>query len=243
MYLTIDSGNTRIKVSVFNLDGTIIESLVAPENQIEPIIELIHRHGIDHVIVSSSGHRDWDIKSLGIEGKNIELKHDTRLPIQIVYSTPATLGRDRIAAACGAHALFPGKNCLVIDAGTCVTMDVLLGTGVYLGGNIAPGLRMRHRAMHAYTSKLPLVEPGWPELAFGDSTLHALQNGAALGIVMEIEGLLQRAKGAFGEVSIVMTGGDAVFLAERLESQIFVTPELVAQGLFQILAFNVKHSY
>jgi type III pantothenate kinase len=122
-------------------------------------------------------------------------------------------------------------------------MDVVLGTGVYLGGNIAPGLKMRLSAMHEYTAKLPLVEPGWPELAFGDSTLHALQNGAALGIVMEIEGLLQRAKDAFGDVLIVMTGGDAVFLAERLESQIFVTPELVTQGLFQILAFNVKNNY
>jgi type III pantothenate kinase len=243
MYLCIDAGNTRTKVSVFNLDGTIIESLVAPENQVETIIELIRRHGIDHVIISTTGERDWDIKSLGVEGKNIELDQNTRLPIQIVYSTPATLGRDRIAAACGANAIFPEKNCLVIDAGTCVTMDVVLGTGVYIGGNIAPGLRMRLTAMHEYTAKLPLVEPGWPELAFGDSTLHALQNGASLGIIMEIEGLLHRAKGAFGEVSIVMTGGDAVFLADRLESQIFVTPELVAHGLFQILAFNVKHSY
>ena len=243
MYLCIDAGNTRTKVSVFNHDGTIIESLIAPENQIEPIIELISRHGIEHVIITTTGERDWDIKSLSIEGKNIELYHDTRFPIQVVYSTPATLGRDRIAAACGANALFPGQNCLVIDAGTCVTMDVLLGTGVYLGGNIAPGLKMRLQAMHEYTAKLPLVEPGWPELAFGDSTLHALQNGAGLGIIMEIEGLLHRAKGAFGEVSIVMTGGDAVFLAERLESQIFVTPELVAHGLFQILDFNVKNSY
>lgn len=243
MYLTIDAGNTRTKVSVFNHDGTIIESLITPENQIEPILEVIRRHGIKHVIISTTGQRDWDINTLGIDGKNIELSHDTRLPIQIVYSTPATLGRDRIAAACGAHALFPGQNCLVIDAGTCVTMDVVLGTGVYLGGNIAPGLRMRLNAMHDYTAKLPLVEPGWPELVFGDSTLHALQNGAALGIVMEIEGILHRAKDAFAEVSIVMTGGDAVFLAERLESQIFVTPELVTQGLFQILAFNVKNNY
>lgn len=243
MFLTIDAGNTRTKVSVFNPDGSITASLLAPENQIEPILEIIDKHVIDHVIISTTGQRDWDIKSLGIAGKNIELNQDTRLPVQIVYSTPATLGRDRIAAACGAHALFPGQNCLVVDAGTCVTMDVLLGTGIYVGGNIAPGLRMRLRAMHEYTAKLPLVEPGWPELSFGDSTLHALQNGAALGIVMEIEGLLHRARDAFGEVSIVMTGGDAVFLAERLESQIFVTPELVTQGLFQILAFNVKNSY
>ncbi len=73
--------------------------------------------------------------------------------------------------------------------------------------------------------------------------LHALQNGAGLGMVMEIEGIFQRAKNAFGEVLIVMTGGDAVFLADRLESQIFVAPELVTQGLFQILAFNVKTTY
>jgi type III pantothenate kinase len=127
----------------------------------------------------------------------------------------------------------------VISAGTCMTSDILLGTGVFLGGNISPGLRMRLRAMHEYTAKLPLAEPAWPTLPFGDSTQHALQNGACLGMVMEIEGIFQRAKDAFGEVSIVMTGGDAGFLAERLESQIFVAPELVTQGLFQILAFNV----
>ena len=243
MLLTIDAGNTRTKVSVFNDDGTIAESHILPINQIDSILEVTKRYPIKHVIVSTTGPRDWEIKTLGIKGKNIELGHDTRLPIQIVYSTPDTLGRDRIAAACGAASLFSGQNCLVIDAGTCVTMDVILKTGVYLGGNIAPGLKMRLSAMHEYTAKLPLVEPGWPDLPFGDSTLHALQNGAGLGIIMEIEGLLHRAKDAFGELSIVMTGGDAVFLAERLESQIFVTPELVAQGLFQILHFNVKNSY
>ncbi len=97
--------------------------------------------------------------------------------------------------------------------------------------------------MHEYTAKLPLVEPGHPDLAFGDSTVHAMQNGAGLGMVMEIEGIFQRAKNAFGEVLIVMTGGDAVFLADRIESQIFVAPELVTQGLFQIVAFNVKTTY
>ena len=243
MYLTIDAGNTRTKVSVFTIDGIIMESFIVPANQLDPILEIIHQYPIHDVIISTTGQRDWDLSALGITGKNIELSFETRLPIEIVYSTPETLGRDRMAAACGAFSLFPGKNCLVIDACTCITMDVLLGSGVYLGGNIAPGLRMRLTAMHEYTAKLPLVEPGWPDLAFGNSTLHALQNGAGLGIIMEIEGLFHRAKDAFGEVSIVMTGGDSGFLAERLESQIFVTPELVAHGLFQILSFNVKNNY
>jgi type III pantothenate kinase len=239
MYLCIDAGNTRTKAVVYDAAGRTLESIIAEENNIVPILELISRQGIEHVIVSTTGQRDWQLSDLGIKGKNIELSHETPLPIQLIYTTPTTLGRDRIAAACGANALYPGKNCIVISAGTCMTTDIILGTGLYLGGNIAPGLRMRLQSMHEYTARLPLIEPGWPENNFGDSTEHALQNGACLGMVMEIEGIFQRAKNAFGEVLIVMTGGDADFLAERLESQIFVAPELATQGLFQILALNV----
>jgi type III pantothenate kinase len=101
---------------------------------------MVSTYSIQHVISSSTGSREWKIAELHIPGKNIELSHLTPLPISIVYTTPQTLGRDRIAAACGAHSLFPKKNCLVIDAGTCITMDVILKTGVYIGGNIAPGL-------------------------------------------------------------------------------------------------------
>jgi type III pantothenate kinase len=243
MYLTIDAGNTRTKAAIFDAAGLVLDSITAEGNEIAPIKELTHWNKVEHVIVSTTGIREWKLSDLGIKGKNIELSHEVPMPIKILYSTPETLGRDRIAAACGAKENYPGKNCLVISAGTCMTMDMLLGSGVYLGGNIAPGLRMRFQAMHEYTAKLPLVEPGHPDLAFGDSTVHAMQNGAGLGMIMEIEGIFQRAKNAFGEVLVVMTGGDAVFLADRIESQIFVAPELVTQGLFQIIAFNVKNTY
>ena len=225
MYLTIDAGNTRTKAVVYDTAGLALDSITAEGNELAPIKELVRGNRIDHVIVSTTGIREWKLSDLGIKGKNIELNHEVPLPIRIVYSTPETLGQDRIAAACGAQANYPGKNCLVISAGTCMTMDMWL------------------QAMHEYTAKLPLVEPGHPDLAFGDSTVHAMQNGAGLGMVMEIEGIFQRAKNAFGEVLIVMTGGDAVFLADRIESQIFVAPELVTQGLFQIIAFNVKTTY
>jgi len=243
MFLCIDVGNTRTKAVVYDTDGHVLDSIIADENSPGPIRELINRRHVEHVIVSTTGQRDWPLSALGIKGKNIELDHTTALPVKIVYSTPETLGRDRMAAACGAKAIYPGKNCLVISAGTCMTTDILLGTGLYLGGNISPGLKMRLKAMHENTAKLPLAEPGWPDRPFGDSTIHALQNGSGLGMAMEIEGIFQRAKDAFGEVLIVMTGGDAVFLADRIESQIFVAPELVTQGLFQILAFNVKINY
>ncbi len=242
MFLTIDHGNSRTKTGVFDVQGNLIHADAFSQDVFKRIEEIAIQYKIQHAIVSTTGKNDLDIRELIITGLTIELSHDTPLPIDIVYDTPHTLGRDRIAAACGAHALYPSKNCLIIDAGTCITMDLLLASGIYLGGNIAPGLYMRLSAMHEQTARLPLVEPGWPDLAFGDSTLHALQNGACLGMIMEIEGLLYRAREAYGEVSIVITGGDCAFLANQMESQIFVEPELVTHGLFQILSFNVKNT-
>jgi type III pantothenate kinase len=240
MYLCIDIGNTRTKADVFDTEGRLVDTTILQGNELDALNNLILTHHIQHVITSATGTRNWNTADLKITGKNIELSHETRLPITIVYSTPQTLGRDRIAAACGAHTLFPDKNCLVIDAGTCITMDMILKTGTYLGGNISPGLSMRLKAMHEYTAKLPMAEISWPSLTFGDSTIHALQNGACLGALMEIEGILSRAKNAFGEVFVVMTGGDSAFLAQRLESAIFLEPELVATGLFKILSLNAQ---
>src|SRR5687768_12142448 len=205
------------------------------------IKKLISEHQIKNIITSTTGKYEWDAKAFDVPGTLVELSHSTPLPIEIIYATPETLGRDRMASACGAHILFPAKNCLVVDAGTCVTMDLLLARGIFIGGNIAPGIAMRLESMHEQTARLPLVEPDFPTLPFGDSTIHALQNGACLGVVMEIEGILIRAKEAYGDVLVVITGGDADLLATKLECQIFVEPELVIQGLFQILSFNVKN--
>lgn len=242
MFLCIDWGNSRVKYGIFDEQGHLIKSDVFTDSAMKNIQEVVQENNIEHFIISETGKKEWQVNSLNIKGKVIELTNTTPLPIEIVYKTPQTLGRDRIAASCGAHAVYPGKNCLVVDAGTCITTDLLLSKGIFTGGNIAPGINMRLEAMHEKTARLPLVEPGFPELAFGDSTLHALQNGACLGAVMEIEGILNRAKEAYGEVLVVITGGDAPLLAAKLECQIFVEPELVIQGLFQILSFNVKYS-
>ncbi len=127
MYLTIDAGNTRTKAVVYDTAGLALDSITAEGNELAPIKELVRGNRIEHVIVSTTGIREWKLSDLGIKGKNIELNHEVPLPIRIVYSTPETLGQDRIAAACGAQANYPGKNCLVISAGTCMTMDMLLG--------------------------------------------------------------------------------------------------------------------
>ena len=84
----------------------------------------------------------------------VELTASTPVPIRNLYKTPETLGKDRLAAIVGAYSLFPGKDILVFDAGTALTIDFIDKDGNYHGGNISPGLNMRFRALHDYTQKI-----------------------------------------------------------------------------------------
>jgi type III pantothenate kinase len=161
------------------------------------------------------------------------------LPIQVAYQTPQTLGKDRIAAVVGALALFPAENCLVIDAGSCITYEFLQATGVYLGGNIAPGVNMRLRAMHEFTARLPQVDLQAVEQWIGSSTAKAMNNGALLGVVLEIVGYAQKWAAERGNIRSILTGGDAPRLLEALPIKVEHEPDLVLIGLNKILKHNV----
>ena len=90
--------------------------------------------------------------------------HKTPVPIVNKYDTPHTLGQDRLAAAVGAKSLCPNENLLIIDVGSAITYDFVSEAGEYIGGNIAPGLKMRFTMLQRMTKKLPLVEVGENEL-------------------------------------------------------------------------------
>ena len=127
----------------------------------------------------------------------------------------------------GAYQMFPVENCLIIDAGTCITYDILQANGTYIGGNISPGLKMRLRAMHQFTANLPLIEPGPMDSWVGKSTETALRNGAQLGVLNEIEGYIAKSREEWGQINVILTGGDAAFFAKSLKSKIFVNHHLV----------------
>ena len=136
----------------------------------------------------------------------------TALPwMSIGYETPAKLGADRLAAAVGAAALKPGCELLVIDAGSCMTIDRVTADGLYLGGNISPGLEMRLKAMHALTARLPLVGIDGATPQWGHNTAEALRSGALTGIRGEADSYLRRffAEQAGGNAYAFLTGGDA----------------------------------
>jgi type III pantothenate kinase len=176
-------------------------------------------------------------------GFYVRLQQDSLLPFQNTYRTPATIGKDRLAAVAGAQALFPSQNSLVIDAGTCMTSDFLERGTVFRGGNISPGVQMRLRAMHDYTVRLPLVNPQPLDAAslLGDSTETALRCGAVVGTALEVNALTTELEEQYGELQLLLTGGDASLLVPFLKKKIFVQPNLVLIGLKQILEYNAKH--
>jgi type III pantothenate kinase len=169
----------------------------------------------------------------------IELTDKTPVPVKNKYATPNTLGKDRLASAVAASSIFPGRNVLTINAGTCITYDFIDSKGVYHGGSISPGIEMRFKALHTFTGRLPLVEVEEKISALvGKTTKQSILSGVQQGILKEIEGIIQEYKKSFNNLQILVTGGSSVWLKKHLAAKINIEPFLTLKGLNVILAFS-----
>ena len=235
--LSIDIGNTHAKLGVFN-GKELVYTRKQGNLLVRDLKKLASSHPFTHVILSSTRNlRKSLLDFLDRTYTFIHLDHNTPLPIRNAYASPATLGRDRIAAAIGAWSLNKEASHLVIDIGTCITYDVV-SQSTFEGGNIAPGVHLRIKSMNDYTDKLPLVEFKYQGHLLGKSTEEALQNGAVLGTICEIEAFINRTHRKYGRINVTLTGGDGEFFAKQLDSEIFVDPFLVLKGLNEILHYN-----
>ena len=241
MNLTIDLGNSSAKIGVFE-DSQLIERIILPDWTQNQLIDFLTNQSCKNVILSSVTGFSIDqlIATLDTQFNFLLLDEHTPLPINNLYQTPNTLGKDRLAAVVGAQEKSPQSNILVIDAGTCITYDWLSANGDYLGGNIAPGLNMRLRAMHHFTGKLPLLEVEEINFSIGSNTKAAMLNGAIHGLLLEIKGFIEAYSPDFKDLNVVITGGDAIFLAKKLKLQIFVDQNLVLVGLNKIFNYNAS---
>jgi type III pantothenate kinase len=170
----------------------------------------------------------------------VMLGSKTQLPFKNLYATPETLGNDRVAAVAGAQSLFPGRDVLVIDAGTSITYDLLTAKGEYRGGGISPGLQMRFDALHTLTSKLPLIKAEREKeiILIGNSTKTAILSGIQNGVLQEVDGIIECYKADFPGIKTLICGGDNKYFDKYLKNNIFAAPNLVLQGLMKILQFN-----
>jgi len=241
--LALDIGNTAVKAGCFA--GSQLGEMAAGLDR-AATLALVQRWQPQHLIVSSvvrgAAVEVAELQEL-VSGRVLLFEPGaTVIPLRNAYATPHTLGADRLAAAVGAAGLRPGRDTLIIDAGTALKMDLVTGDGTYHGGSIAPGLQLRLKALHHFTGRLPLLELPAADATIpltGDSTSGAMLSGVVNGAVAEVNGFVAEYQRRFPGLGVVLTGGDAAFLATRLPARIFVVPELVLLGLNRILAYNV----
>tara|TARA_R110001583_G_scaffold145096_1_gene297079 strand:+ start:16596 stop:17321 length:726 start_codon:yes stop_codon:yes gene_type:complete len=241
MNLIIDVGNTRIKIAVFENSKLIHNESITKENFKSSVIDLIKKYKCNNAIISSvASIKKAEITEIFAKINLIELDFTTKVPFKNEYSTPKTLGVDRIALVSSAISKFPNKNVLIIDAGTCITYDFIDSKGCYFGGAISLGVKMRYNALNIFTDKLPLLEPDYNNEFIGNSTESCMHSGVVNGVINEIDSFVNQYRKINKDLTVVLTGGDTNFLANRLKNGIFANPFFLLEGLNSILTYNLK---
>jgi type III pantothenate kinase len=236
--LVIDIGNSRMKMGHFRL-GQLRAMEAVKAGELAAVVHFLDGAVPVRIAVGSVAAADPGfLKDLGQLAPVVELKGSGPSPLQSVYTSPQTLGVDRLANATGAALLFPGRAVLAIDLGSCATFDAVDELAVYRGGIISPGLRMRARAMHAFSARLPEVDPPSEPVLPGHDTVTSLAAGMFYGLLHEIRGYIGFFRQQYRDLAVVATGGDALRFAHALKSGIFVHPSLTLIGLHALLHYD-----
>ncbi|WP_284652795.1 type III pantothenate kinase [Flavobacterium terrisoli] len=242
MLLAIDVGNTRIKAAVFE-GNTLFEVITFDKKELIEKVEFIFLQysKIKSIVVASVGNLEKnDFLSFEKRAVVFFISYESRFPFDNLYTTPKTLGIDRLVLATGAVLQYPNQNRLVIDAGTCITYDFIDEDNRYLGGAISPGIRLRYESLHQFTAKLPLLTKAYPEYVIGNSTEESIHSGVVNGITLEIDGFINQYKAQYAKFIIILTGGDSEFLAKRLKNTIFANSNFLLESLNQTFQYNQK---
>lgn len=243
MNLCIDQGNSRTKLAIFAEDGKMVNNFIYKRFDASEIEKICSLYPVTNSIISSVINIDPAVvNTLNRLSKRFVLfDHNTPVPLENKYATPQTLGQDRLAAAVGANALSPDKNLLIIDAGSAITYDFVNADNQFVGGNIAPGIKMRFTALKNQTKKLPLVEIGEKQIIplFGTNTNDAILSGVVRGIRYEIEGYIRTLQKRVGQFETFMTGGGAAYLQTTIRQPVTLEKHLVLIGLNRILTYNL----
>ena len=238
MNLVIDIGNTAVKVYLFK-DNEIIKKEVLNENTLIHSLKLFPVNDIINIICSSVTKSYKDQLSKIFKKSNYYDFLDTNLKLPFInnYETKS-LGQDRIGLISSAVMKFKDQNSLVIDVGTCITYDFIDDENIYYGGAISPGIRMRYSSFTDYTSNLPLLKFQDLNKIIGTNTEESIHIGINNGIVGEINQYINSLKKSYSEFNIIITGGDSIFLLNKIKNAIFADQDFLASGLNNIIKLN-----
>jgi type III pantothenate kinase len=239
MLLAIDIGNSYIKCAVFE-QNTLLQKFVFKQDEAQLNFEIIlKKHPkIALGVISSVANLNEDTFYYLKENIDLlEISNKTSLPFSNNYKTKETLGIDRLVLSAGAVLNFKNQNRLVIDAGTCITYDYVDSKNVYQGGAISPGLSLRYKSLNNYTAKLPLLENKEINYLIGKSTSESIYSGVINGVINEIDGFITQYKELDKDLTIILTGGDAEFLAKSIKNTIFANSNFLLESLNNLYTY------
>jgi type III pantothenate kinase len=242
--LALDIGNTTAKVARFeggSLTGLVRIEASALEDQLPARLR-------DWADGHEALYLGWtsvsaEIQERTLQGEGLPSIHALHiratdpLPVSMGYRSPHTLGVDRVVGVIAARQLCPQGPLLVIDAGTALTYDLLDARDVYLGGAISPGIRLRARALHEHTARLPLIQPEQLVEPVGQDTNGSLQAGIVGGVRAEVQGMIDWYQAGFAEkLSVILTGGDFLYFENHVQKVNFVEPHLILHGIHYLVS-------
>lgn len=236
--LCFDFGNTRLKCAVFK-DRVFREEKLLDTANAADIQRLLDTYHPDKSILSSVIHHPPEMEvRLKAHTRFHKLSYTSRLPFTTPVGKPETIGADRLALVSAAVDLFPQQHNLAIGLGTCITYNFVNNDHAFLGGSISPGLNMRFRAMHEQTALLPLIKAESDFPLIGYDTKTNLLSGVIMGMVKEIDGIIDAYALKYRNFNVLLTGGDMGFFVPHLKNKIFADPNLIYKGLYAISEYN-----
>ncbi len=243
LILTIDIGNSATKLALFKNEELV--NTVFQENDFFDIAQFVtYIDSSDYVILSNVSSNNTVFDFISNIKSVYHFNSISNFPINVNYKTPNLLGSDRLAAAIGAHHIYPNCSILIIDVGTCITYDFVSRSNTFEGGAISPGLHLRAKALNVFTGKLPDVSQLLANLKevsiTGNSTINSILSGIINSIRFEIEGYINYYKTIDPNVKVFLTGGQAELFVQTIKNTIFVDLNLVMKGLHITLQHHLK---
>lgn len=239
MILEIDVGNTRIKWRKLNSEVVTDRGAVPKENLDEWLLSL----GLSKVpekirlsCVANQAIVRRFIEQAKSWGCLLQEAKTSRIStgVSCGYEEPEALGVDRWLAVVAAFNKFK-QPCVVVDAGSALTIDLVDGIGQHLGGYIVPGLGMMREALFEGTSQVKVDTLTKANVSPGGSTKEAVTNGSLFMIKSMIESAVESLSSKAGAVQLVITGGDGDYLIRVLNEKACHLPDLVMDGLALVI--------
>ncbi|MCC5829895.1 MAG: type III pantothenate kinase [Phycisphaeraceae bacterium] len=248
--LAFSIGNTRTRMGTFvdgKLAGSLAISHADPDEFAAAVAEahapLSGRSDAVAVFGSVQPRITERLRRIVPEHTGLELlrvEEDLPIPIGRKLDREALVGDDRLLNAAAAYHTLK-QSCIVVDAGTAMTVDLIDGEGTFHGGAILPGAQMMLDALGRQAAQLPDLEIARPDEAVGHNTNEAMLTGvfhALRGAVRELSEQYAEAAGHFP--MIIATGGNADLLFSGWELVERIVPDLTLLGV--AVTFQVSRS-